>query len=125
MSDFVSVEDAIGPWLNTRLGVRVVTETPSDITGSLVQLVRVGGPDDDYGLDVATVHVNAFALTRAAANTLAEQVRTALREALPGTRLPGLVVSRVQTISGPAWLPYVDTNVRVFRAAYQLTLHRQ
>lgn len=125
MADFSSVEDVLGPWLAAATGVRVVTETPAVLPSALVQLVRVGGADIDHGIDLATVSILCFGTDRATAQGLAETVRAHLRNVLPGTKFVGFVVNRVQTISGPSWLPYVDTNVRVFDAAYQLTLHRQ
>lgn len=131
MADFVSVEDAIGPWLNAQTGVRVVTETPADIPAQLIQLVRAGGVDEPYGIDVATVDITAFSGTgdpiadRAGAHALAEKVRTLIIEHLPRQSFAGLVVTRTQTLTAPAWRPYDDTNVRRFGAVYQLTLHRQ
>jgi hypothetical protein len=123
--DFANVEDVLGAWLHTELGVRVVTETPNPLVPPLLQIVRGGGHDEDFGIDVVMLDITAFGTTRDNASTLAEQVRTLLREGLQGTKLTGFVVGRVDTLTAPAWRPYDDITVRRYGAVYQLILHRQ
>jgi hypothetical protein len=111
------------------LGVRFVTDLPSNLQQVLPlgQVNRIGGADDVITLDRANVDVDAYAGSRAAALELAERVREDLRMALPGAALPGgVVVCRVETLSGPAWRPYDDAGgVRRFGATYQITTRYQ
>lgn len=105
-------------------GVRACTDLPADLLQVLpvVQVARIGGTDSSVSLDVATVDVDSYAASRQAANELAGQVRHALLFALPGAAAAGGVVTRVQTLSAPAWRPYDNTTLRRVGASYQLTV---
>jgi hypothetical protein len=127
---YVDIEPALVGWIPTVLTARAVTELPADLAGAItahsgvVRVVRVGGPAPVPSLDIATVEIECFAATRAAARTLAYQLRDALRYQLPGhVFIAGGSVSRVQTVSGPAWRPYDDISVRRVGALYQITTH--
>jgi hypothetical protein len=124
---YVDVERILVAWLTTHLGVRCVTDVPANLFEVLpvVQLARVSGRDIYPTLDQPRIDVDCYAANRGAANTLAEQVRTALRFTIRGQVLDGAVVGVVQTILGPAWRPYDNTNVKRVGATYAVTVHSQ
>jgi hypothetical protein len=103
----------------------VVTETPANLADVLpvIEVTRFGGSDEVIVLDSANIDVDVYAATRDAARTLGEQVRTALRLHLPGYASAGAAVQSVTTISAPRWVPYDNTNLRRFNAAYRITIH--
>lgn len=118
---YADVERLLVAFLPGQLGgVRVLTELPANLADVLpvVAVLRLGGTDASVAFDVATVDVDVYAASRAAASALAEQVRRALRFALPHTA----GVRHVQTLSAPAWRPYDNTALRRFGATYQLTV---
>lgn len=126
---YAGVEATLIPWLADLLGVRVLTDLPADDPpGSFlaglpyVQFVRVGGPSDDNNprFDLPTVSVDCFGADRGAATGLALDVDEALRQTLPGQTTGGATVTRVQTITGPSWQPWDDTNVRRMHSSYRL-----
>lgn len=125
---YASVEKLLVGWLETQLPapVRVVTELPAGLAAKLpvVQVVRFGGPDELPTIDLPNVDVDCYAATRGASEDLAEAVRDLLRFTLPGKTVDGATVTRVQTISGPAWRPWDDTTMRRHGASYQLTIRR-
>jgi hypothetical protein len=105
---------------------RVSTETPSNLADVLPCIViqRFGGAEDEvYTFDNANIDFEVYAATRAAARTLAHQVRTWVRKDLPGSIISGAAVSRTRTISGPAWVPYANTTVRKFIYSATIRLH--
>jgi hypothetical protein len=126
---YLDIEAALVAWLPTVVTVRAVTELPADLdaaiaaSGGVARINRLGGPDPTPSLSLDTVDVESFAATRAAARALALEVQYALRFSLAGHLTGGGSISRVQTVSGPAWRPYDDTNVRRFGALYQITTH--
>lgn len=122
----VDVEALLSTWLPTQVsGLRAVTELPAELADAvpLVRVFRIGGPDPTPGLDVATLDIEAFADARQSARTLAYQIQYALRFKLPGHVTDAGSVARVRTISGPAWRPYDNPNVRRFGALYEITTH--
>jgi hypothetical protein len=121
---YPDVERLLVTYLGGALGVRVVTDLPSNLQQilPLVQVGRLGGADDVIGLDRASVDVDVYAAGRAASVALAERCREALRMDLPGQTLGVVTVAAVRTTLGPTWRPYDDTtNVRRFGATYQIT----
>lgn len=121
-----SAESLVRNWLATQFPspIRVVTELPADLGATqVIQVTRFGGSDDWITLDSANVDIDAFASTRDAARTLAEQVRTAVRLHLPGYAASGAAVQSVTTISAPRWVPHDNTNLRRFVASYRITIH--
>jgi hypothetical protein len=124
MSSYVDAELLIVGYLTTAFpAAHVCTETPSSMTGQVIQVERIGGSDTVPSLDPATVDVECFAATRIAANDLANQVRRSLRFASAGYTALGATIARVDTIVGPGWRPYANTNVRRVGATYKITLH--
>jgi hypothetical protein len=121
---YQGVEVLLIPWLAEQIGVRCLTDLPADLQQVLpiVQVVRVGGPshDDNPRFDMPTVSVDCFAEDRNSATGLALDVDEAIREVLPGQTTGGATVTRVQSITGPHWVPYDDTNLRHFNQSYRL-----
>jgi hypothetical protein len=121
---FGGVEALLIGWLSGQLGVRCVTDLPAGLADAVpvVQVVRIGGPSDDNdpNFHVPTVSIDCFAVDRASATVLAQQVDDALRKVLPGVTTGGATVTKVQTVSGASWRPWDDTTLRRFGASYAL-----
>ena len=122
----VSAENLIRDWLAAVFpAARVVTELPANLADVLpvIQVARFGGSDDFLTLDSANVDIDTFGVSRDAARSLSEQVRSAVRLHLPGYSANGGAVQSVTTISAPRWVPYDNTSLRRFTAAYRITIH--
>lgn len=122
---FGGVEALLIGWLPAHInGVRCVTDLPANLAASVpvVQVVRIGGPSDpnDPNFHNPTVSIDCFAVDRASATALAQQVDDALRKALPGVTTGGATVTKVQTLSGGSWRPFDDLTLRRFGASYAL-----
>lgn len=107
-------------------GVRIATETPADLGDVLPCIVvsRFGGTEDEiYTFDNPNVDFDCYEATRALARTLAHDVRTWVRRDLPGQTVAGAFIARTQTVTGPIWTPYDNTNVRRFTYAAQIRMH--
>lgn len=105
-------------WLIARLAVsldpvRVAAERPADLETQVpfVQVQRVGGGNDNYILDNATVVFHCFATTQQSANQLAYSVIGAVR-ALRGRASDGAVLNEARTQSGPAWASTENQGLR-------------
>jgi hypothetical protein len=120
---FGGVEALLVPWLASTLGQRVVTETPSDLAtiSPVHRITGAGGTanPDLPRLIVPRVGISSFALGYLAASEAAEAVKTAMFS-LRGKTVDGAGITFVELVSGPVWVPYVDTDVRQFAATYQL-----
>lgn len=120
----MDVEALLIGWLRSTLDVRALTDLPADLADTLpvVQVTRIGGPDDDNNpnFDAPTVAVDCYAADRAGAITLAAAVKAALRGSLPGQTIGTSTVTKVQTVTGPSWRPYDNTELRRFGATYAL-----
>ena len=138
MTTFVglaSAETLVAAWLRAQFSpTRVVVELPANLADVLpvIQVTRFGGSDDVITLDSANIDIDVFASaantvggasSRSAAETLSEQVRSALRLHLPGYAASGAAVQSVTTISAPRWVPYDNTSLRRFVASYRITIH--
>lgn len=122
----IDVEALLVSWLEDTIeDVRASTETPPDLDDNLpwLQVVRISGPYDGFRLDQPTVDVAAFATTGPAASALAAQVQVLLHEQLARTKSGTTVVSRVQTVTGPHFVPYDNPGMRRYEATYRLTVH--
>jgi hypothetical protein len=117
----VDVEAWARSWLESYTGVTTCTETPSAISGELLQVVRIGGGDDGVILDRAMLSVHAFAGNRPTAKHLAYVARNALFAAR-GVVHDGAVCARVSTIGGPHWTPYDNTALRRVTGTYQVSV---
>lgn len=122
---YVDVEQMLVGYINARRGCKTYTELPADMLGNipLAQVQRIAGADPIITLDQAVVTVDVFAADRASAHVLAEQIRTDFRTNLTGYRFGGGTVALVETASGPSWIPYDNTNLRRYTAAYRVTVH--
>lgn len=122
---YADVELALGGWLRTALGCRVVTDLPADLLGALplLQIARFGGGDVAPGLDEVLLDTDAYGIDRATAVGLAEATRQQLRFVLPGTQIGGAVFTRVDTTQAPSFRPYDNTALRRFGASYRLYVH--
>lgn len=118
------VELMLCTYIKAKRGVRCVTDLPADMTSlPIVQVVRFAGADEVMTLDQAAVDIDVFHTDRAAAHALADLIRRDIRFDLPGYMLGGAVVANTETISGPKWLPYDNTNLRRNQSSYRVTVH--
>lgn len=96
---------------------RIVTELPNTLENSLpvVQVYRIGGPNDGRVLDMPTMTVHGFAASRQKAERLLYAAQAALRAKI-GTvvTLDGgnAVMTHLRVLGGPSWAAYANTNVR-------------
>lgn len=105
---------------------RYCTELPATLSGPTVRVTRISGTDDGQFsvYEDAVVDFDCFAPTRAAARSLAHEVRDFLRNGLPGETVDtGAFVLAVRSVNGPAWLPYDNTAVRRFIYTAQVRIH--
>lgn len=121
----MNVETLLTSWGPTVVEARWVTERPADLAGNvpLVLVRRVGGPDTDPTISLATVDLEYYQRDRVSAGDGAEALRKALRYQLPGYTTTDGVVAKVSVLSGPAWRPYDDPNVTRYGLSCQLALH--
>lgn len=118
------VELMLCTFIKAKRGVRCVTELPADMTSlPIVQVGRFAGADDVLTLDNAAVDIDVFHTDRFAAQALADLIRRDIRLNMLGYALGGAVVANTETISGPKWLPYDNTNLRRNQASYRVTVH--
>lgn len=122
----VPAETVLIAWLKTAFpAARVVTETPANLADVVpcIRVTRFGGSDEYLSaFDNPTMDFDCYDVGREAARTLAYAVRASLRDDLPGQVVAGTSVVRVRTISGPAWTPYDNTNLRRFTYSAQLRI---
>lgn len=99
------------------------TVVPADLDGTLpfVRVSRFGGGDDRIS-DTGFVDIDTFAVRRADAYQLAESVRQRLISG-PHVLTVG-TFDVVGTNTGPHEVPWANTGVRRFTAAYQVTTRR-
>jgi hypothetical protein len=117
------LQDALAAHFTTAY---VCTETPSDLADHLpcIRVTRFGGAADSiYTFDNAQVDFDCYAASRAAARTLAHDVRTYLHATLEGSKAGGAFIAKVQDIQGPTWTPYDNTSLRRFTYSAEIRLH--
>lgn len=122
----IDIEALLVTWLEETIeDVRASTETPPDLQDRLpwLQVVRIGGPYDGFRLDQPTVDIAAFDSTGPAASALAAHVQVLLHEQLARAKTGTAVVTRVETVTGPHWVPYDNPGLRRYEATYRLTVH--
>lgn len=111
------------PVLSASLGLRVVTELPDDLAevAPLVRLTPIGGSSsaDLAAFTTPRISVDSFAVGYGPAEELANRVDDAFRE-LAGRTLGTSTITKVETVSRPAWVPYTDTALRHFVNSFQL-----
>jgi hypothetical protein len=126
---YVSAELLLVTWTQARFpDVRVATESPSDLQDVLpvALITRYGGSDVELTIDRPSVDVDVYAMTWAAAESLATEMRTAFRTELVGSLVAGAgwraVVAKVRTLSGPARRPTSDPDLRRCGASYEFRI---
>lgn len=122
----IDIEALLVAWLQESIeDVTASTETPADLDDNLPWLLvrRTGGPYDGFRLDQPQVDIAVFAATGPDASALAAQVQVLLHQQLARTKTGTAVVSKVDTISGPHWVPYDNPAMRRYEASYRLTVH--
>jgi hypothetical protein len=126
---FADVDDLIVTWLPT-VGISATTITTDDVLRMdlayampLIQVVTYGGTDRAGVLDDVNLDIDVYAATRDMAVDLAEEIRTAVLDMLPGYHVPGATVAKTRTSQRPAWRPYDNTAIRRRQAAYTITVH--
>jgi hypothetical protein len=101
---FPDAAAVVTTYLTDALTVHVGTLIPKPRPTSFVYVRRVGGTARDVVIDDATLAVECWAATQAAAHDLAQTARAELH-ALAGDVVDGVTVFRVIDIAGPADLP--------------------
>jgi hypothetical protein len=122
----IDVEAVLIAWLESTVeDVRASTETPSDLEDRLpwLQVRRIGGPYDGFRRDQPVVDITSYAATGPDASDLALLVQQLLHERLWGATTSGAVISRVETRTGPHWVPYDNPNLRRYEATYAFVVH--
>jgi hypothetical protein len=122
----IDIEAVLIAWLEEVIeDVRASTETPADLDDLLpyLQVVRTGGPYDGYRLDQPAVDIAAFAATGPQASALAAQVQVLLHEEFARNKIGAAVISRVETATGPHWVPYDNPAMRRYEASYRFVIH--
>jgi hypothetical protein len=126
MTTFADVELLVTTWLRDKFNVTVQTETDDTLEQKipLIKVERIGGVDNNPGIDVARIDVECFAGTRQEASALADRVRAGLRFDLPGYSNGAGTVLGAICFLGPTSLPaYENPKVRRFLATYEITVH--
>lgn len=118
---FPNAEGLVAGWLRTNLGERVENTVPNPRVGTFLVVRRVGGPRETLVSDAASLAIEAWDETDAAAASLCALARAWVL-ALPGEILAGTPVYRVDEIAGPANLPdpLSDHHRWTFTAAVHL-----
>lgn len=112
--------------LDAALSARICTELPATLSGDTVRVTRISGTDDGQFsvYEDANLDFDCFAATREGAYALAASVRDYLRNDLPGTKVGSdAFVIRVRSVTGPAWLPWDNTDVRRVIYTAQVRIH--
>lgn len=128
---FYDVHLLLVEWLSARLGMRVVTELPADLTGELplMQVAVFGGYTVNPAMETVNVDIDVYvpptadgAADPATASDLAELVRSAVLYGLPGYTTPDgkATVNGAQNIARPTPRPHDQTAVRRYGASYRL-----
>lgn len=126
LAGFADVEDVVMALLDEV--APTVTIPPPSFVAPLVQVTRVGGPDDGI-TDRPLVYVACYGATYPAAKAMAEQCRQIILAAgctavaLAGYPY-GVLIDRTETVSPPAELPSDSADMRRKVATFRLELRR-
>lgn len=127
---YPSVEMALIQWLSGRYAsARVARETDASLQENLpwIAVKRFGGRDDTITLDIASVDIDVYADTWAAAEELARDVRVAMRLYLLGAQITtdsgACTIAAVGTLAAPAQRPTTDPDLKRCGASYRVTTH--
>lgn len=104
-------------------GVRLVTKLPAQITVPTIRIKRISGASRDITLDRPIVDFDTFWSDYGQASLVARQAQLALLS-LRGKVLPvSGVVTNVNVIQGPRWLPDPNPNLNRFNASNEVFTH--
>lgn len=124
LGDFPDAE-AVGMALLGPVGSCVQT-TPPEITGRVVQVIRVGGADNGI-TDEPLLHVACYSTTYDDARAAAEQARQIILAA-GGTSVTvdgrPVLIDSARTATAPAETPLDNPDLRRKTATFQLTYRR-
>jgi hypothetical protein len=104
-------------------GVRIVTILPASISVPTLRIKRISGASRTIALDRPILDFDVFWSSYGQASLVARQASASLL-ALRGQILPvNGVVSNVNVVQGPRWLPDPDPNLFRFNASYEVYTH--
>lgn len=102
---------------------RLVTILPGTISQPTVRVKRISGANRDIALDRPIMDVDTFWTDYGVTSSIARQVTMCLL-ALRGQVLMNMgVISQVNVVQGPRWLPDPDPNLYRFNATYEMYTH--
>lgn len=103
-------------------GVRIVTILPATIAAPTVRIKRTSGASRSIALDRPIVDVDVFASNYGTSSRIGRQFQASLLM-LRGVQLSNGVISNVNVIQGPRWLPESDPNLFRSGASYEVFTH--
>jgi hypothetical protein len=99
---------------------RFSTKLPASLSGVMVRVHKISGANRSLFIDRPIVDIDVFSATgEADASTAARSIQAALLS-LQGTVTANGVIQRVNTISGPRWLPDNNQNITRYGATYEV-----
>lgn len=118
----VDATGMVRSWLAAQVvRARVVTETPADMAGPTVRVLRAGGGDDGIVIDEPTMVLHCFDVTAELSRLLALDAGAGLR-ALLGVVHLGAVLTDLRKLAGPIAADYANTGLRQNILTYQLRI---
>ena len=109
-------------WIPIRwAGVKAGLET-GELEAKLpfVRVTKLGGTDDGI-TDFSRFDFDVFALTVDQANTIADDIRDALK---PRTRVGSAIIDTVRTDASPHKVPWDNLKIKRVLATYQISARR-
>lgn len=103
-------------------GIRVVTILPASVSLPTLRVKRISGASRNIALDRPVVDFDVFTSNYGQSSLIARQASAALL-ALRGEILPNGVITNVNVVQGPRWLPDPDPNLFRFNASYEVFTH--
>lgn len=103
-------------------GIRVTTILPATVTVPTLRVKRVSGAARDIALDRPILDADVFWSDYGTASSVSRQVHASLMS-LRGVQLTNGVITNVNVIQGPRWLPDPDPNLYRFNASYEVFTH--
>lgn len=117
------IEALLVPRLAADMGIRFTTELPDNLQDEvpLARIAAIGGGSEPNNFRFTSPRLSVvwFEVGYGPAAELAERGRAAFH-ALAGVTLGRSTITRVDTVSLPAWVPYPDTAIRQFASSFQL-----
>jgi hypothetical protein len=101
---------------------RIVTELPGAIAVPTIRIKRISGAQRDIIVDRPILDVDVFWTDYGTASAISRQITASLLS-LRGLKLMNGVISNVNVVQGPRWLPEPDPNLFRFSATYEAFTH--